>query len=167
MCAVHADATDPQYDDALVEALLLASRALVGVAARSLAGIDVTLPQYRTMVLVDNHPGITVSDLAEALDVHPSTATRACDRLVAKQLLRRRQGGRDRRATELVLTARGRRLVEQVTQRRRRDVRAIVDRLPEDLRDATLTAFEAFAAAAGESRRDDPAWSDRAEALGW
>ena len=49
--------TTPDDVVAATEALLLASRALVGVAARSLAGIDdVTLSQYRALVvLTTNH----------------------------------------------------------------------------------------------------------------
>ncbi len=147
-------------EDDLVDALLDASRALVGVAARSIAGIDVTLPQYRALVVVGSRPGVSVGDLAEALDIHPTTATRMCDRLVAKALVRRVQASEDRRGVELHLTAAGRRLLARVLDRRRRDVAAIVARLGSDVTDEAVRALAAFAAAAGEAPLDlDP--------LGW
>jgi DNA-binding MarR family transcriptional regulator len=151
--------TDEGQDE-LVEALLVASRALVGVAARSIAGIDVTLPQYRTLVVVGSRPAVSMGDLATALDVHPTTATRMCDRLVAKRLLRRVQALGDRRAVELYVTAAGRRLLQRVVDRRRRDLAVIVARLgPEGAGDG-VRALVSFAEAAGEVPLDlDP--------LGW
>lgn len=135
----------------MVDGLLIASRALVGVAARSLADVDeITLPQWRALVVLSSRPGSTVSDLAEALDVHPSTATRLCDRLVRKRLVRRTRGTVDRRSTQLHLTAGGRRLVDRVTARRRRDLAAIVSGMPEAARTGALDVLGAFAEAAGE-----------------
>lgn len=136
--------------DELVEVLLTASRALVGVAARSLADVDVTLPQFRALVVLATRPGTTVSDLAHVLDVHPSTATRLCDRLVAKRLVRRRSGTIDRRSTELYLAAAGNRLVERVSSRRRRDLAAIASRLSPEQQRQAVEALRAFGGAAGE-----------------
>jgi DNA-binding MarR family transcriptional regulator len=93
-----------------------------------------------------------VSELAERLDIHPSTATRLCDRLVRKDLIRRVERSADRRETEIVLTSKGRRLVERVTLRRRRDLAAIAGRMsPNQLRQAVV-GLRAFAEAAGEAR---------------
>lgn len=151
-------------DNVLVDALLIASRALVGVAARSLADVDqITLPQWRALVVLSNRPGASVGDLAEALDVHPSTATRLCDRLVRKRLVRRTQGTQDRRSTQLHLTAGGRRLVERVTARRRRDLAAIVSRMPEEARRGAVDVLGAFTDAAGEQAGIDLfGWHDPA-----
>lgn len=138
-------------DDA-VDSLLAASRALVGVSARSLAGVDdVTLPQFRALVVIATHERVTVSALAERLDIHPSTATRLCDRLVRKELIRRVRRGADRREIGLVLAAKGRRLVERVTERRRRDLAAIAGRMSVDELRAAVAALSAFTAAAGET----------------
>ena len=53
------------------------SRALVGVAARSVADLgEVTLPQFRALVVISSRPVTHVSHLASALDVHSTTATR-------------------------------------------------------------------------------------------
>jgi len=134
-------------------ALLKASRALVAVAARSIADIgDVTLPQFRALVVLSRPEAMTVGDLAEALDIHPSTATRLCDRLERKRLIRRHPGvSPDRRETPVSLTTPGRRLVGRVTTRRRRDLAAIAAAMtPEDRRHA-ISSLAAFSSAAGES----------------
>jgi DNA-binding MarR family transcriptional regulator len=142
-------------DDALagaVDGLLRSSRALVAVAARSLADAgDVTLPQFRALVVLSAAPRTTVSDLAAALDIHPTTATRLTDRLVRKRLVRRREGTEDRRITQLQLTAGGRRLVQRVTDRRVRDLTAIMRRMPPELWPQVDAVLHAFADAAGPS----------------
>jgi len=137
-------------DDA-VDALLAASRALVGVSARSLADVDdVTLPQFRGLVVLATSGALTVGELAERLDIHPSTATRLCDRLVRKGLIRRVERSADRRETDIVLAGKGRRLVERVTLRRRSDLVAITRRMSEDQLHDAIAGLRAFAQAAGE-----------------
>jgi DNA-binding MarR family transcriptional regulator len=148
----------PTTDDA-VDAILAASRALVAVAARSLAGLPdgVTLPQYRALVVLASRGPQTVGALAEALDVAPSTATRLCDRLVAKRLIRRQPSPESRREVLVSLASRGRGIVDRVTVRRRRDIEEIVARLDVGDHTAVVDAFERFTEAAGERRED--AWA--------
>jgi DNA-binding MarR family transcriptional regulator len=138
--------------DAVTEALLIASRALIGVATRSIAesADDVTLPQYRALFVLATRGPQTVGSLADSLSVHPSTATRLCDRLVAKRLVLRKPTPESRREVSVSLAARGRRLVDEVTARRRDDIAAIVRRMPVESRAAAVEALRAFAAAAGE-----------------
>lgn len=134
-----------------VKQLLVASRALVAVAARSLVDIgDVTLPQFRALVVISGRPATTVSDLASALDVHPTTATRLLDRLVRKRLVRRAELPEDRRVTALDLTASGHRLVRRVTDRRTQHLADIARRMPRDAWPKVAEALSMFAAAAGE-----------------
>ena len=61
----------------LTEAVLTASRVLVAVAARSLAEHEgeVSLQQYRGLVVLASRGPQRPVDLAEALGVDPSTAT--------------------------------------------------------------------------------------------
>jgi DNA-binding MarR family transcriptional regulator len=148
------------------EALLHVSRALVAVAARSLAAVDeVTLPQYRALVVLSRSTPVTVGDLAGALDVHPSTATRLCDRLERKRLVRRHAAtASDRRETTVSLTPQGRRLVGRVTDRRRRDLGAIAARMTSADRDRAIGGLRAFARAAGELPALDPfGWAPSGE----
>jgi DNA-binding MarR family transcriptional regulator len=118
----------PAGRDELVDALLSASRAMVGLAARSLADLDaeVTLPQYRALVVLASRGPQRMVDISTELQVNPSTGTRMCDRLVRKGLARRYRTTGDRRAVRLTLTPAGRRLVEEVTTCRRTDLTRIV-----------------------------------------
>lgn len=136
---------------AAVRQLLVASRALVAVAARSLADTgDVTLPQFRALVVISVRAETTVSDLAAALDVHPTTATRLLDRLVRKRLVRRTELAEDRRVVVLHLTAAGRRLVRRVTDRRAQLLEDIARKMPSESWPRVADALSKFAEAAGE-----------------
>lgn len=136
----------------VTEAVLTASRALVAVAARSLATVDarVTLPQFRALVVLSSQGAQRVGDLAQALAIHPSTGTRLCDRLVARHLVRRLPDADNRRETTISLTPAGRDLVEEVTSIRRHEIATIVERIPAVERAPLVRALAAFADAAGE-----------------
>src|SRR3954463_2477740 len=84
--------------DEITDAVVAASRVLVAVAARSLSAVntDVTLPQYRTLVVLASRGPQPLGYLAEQLDVSPSTATRMCDRLLRKGPIQQRARGRRR-----------------------------------------------------------------------
>ncbi len=150
--------------DDVANVVLTASQALMGIAVRSVAVVedDVTLVQYRALVLLTTHGELNVSELAEALGVHPSTATRLCDRLVAKDLVHRATSAESRRQIVLTITPAGRSLVRAVTARRRRELTRIIERLPREERQRLRASFGAFAAAAGEVAFPDDAWK-----LGW
>lgn len=142
------DREAPMTVDEVVEAVLASSRALVAVSARSIASAPgVTLPQYRMLVVLDEEQ-TNLSKLAAALNVAPSTAMRMVDRLVAAGLVERTTPPANRRETQLSLTPAGKRTVRTVTSRRRRDLRAIVRRIPDDRRPQLAAAMAAFAVAA-------------------
>ena len=103
--------------DELVDAVLGASRALVAVAARSLANVaeDVTLAQYRVLIELAARGPQRLADLATALGVDRSTAARMCDRLVRKGLVHRQRTNQDRRGVRVSLTRAGGELVVEVT----------------------------------------------------
>ncbi len=145
-----------------MDAVLGASRALVAVAARSLATVadDVTLAQYRVLIELASRGPQRVADLATALSVDRSTATRMCERLVRKRLVHRRRLSEDRRVVRVSLSATGAELVSEVSRRRRQEIAAIVQRIPSAHRAPVLEALRAFAAAAGEVPEQD--WS-----FGW
>jgi DNA-binding MarR family transcriptional regulator len=149
-------------DDDLVDAALHASRVLVGVAARSLAVLDddVTLVQYRALVVLASRGPLSAGALADVLGSHPSTVTRLCDRLSARGLVSRRESTESRREVAVMLTRRGRAVVDAVTAARRRELAAIVDRIPSAQRASVVTALTRFGDAAGEPA--DSAWL-----LGW
>jgi DNA-binding MarR family transcriptional regulator len=148
--------------DQLVDGVLRASRALVAVAARSIAqaGDAVTLPQYRALVALAARGPQRVTDLAEELGVHPSSATRMCDRLSRAGLIERETAAGSRREVEVRLSPAGHALLDDVTSARRREISKIVRNVPPALRAAMVEGLETFSDAAGEM--PEQAW-----AAGW
>jgi DNA-binding MarR family transcriptional regulator len=138
--------------DELADVLLSASRAMVAVAARSLADLDadVTLPQYRALVVLASRGPQRVVDIAAELGVNPSTGTRMCDRLVVKKLVRRYRSTADRREVRLTLTPAGRQLVEEVTERRRTELAGIVDEMPVSWHGTVIKALRLITESVGE-----------------
>jgi DNA-binding MarR family transcriptional regulator len=127
-------------EEEVVGALLALSRVFVAETARSLSGLDedVTLPQFRTLVVLVSRGPQRVADLAQELAVTSSTAVRMCNRLVRKGLVARQERPDDRRVAWITLTAAGRDLVGEATRRRR-------ERLAELVAALTMTRPLAFA----------------------
>jgi DNA-binding MarR family transcriptional regulator len=143
---------EPPVDPAVVDAVLTGSRSMVAVATRSLgaAAEETTIAQYRALVVLASRGPQRMVDLAEALDVAPSTAGRMCDRLVRKGLVRRHRARGDRRAVLVSVTPAGRQVVDEATRRRRALIADILGRLPVSEQQAVAQALRAFSDAVGE-----------------
>lgn len=139
-------------DDAEIEDVLAGSRALVGISARSLADAleEISLQQYRVLVLLWSRGPLRSGAVAEAIGVHPSTFTRAVDRLAAGGWVERLENPETRREVLIAATDPGRELVEQVMGRRRREIVAVLSQMSPERRTAAAQGLRAFAEAAGE-----------------
>jgi DNA-binding MarR family transcriptional regulator len=146
---MNAEATG--IPEAVVDALLRASRALTDITARSLSSVneEVTLAQFRTLHALSTHGSQTVTALAERLDVHASTMTRMCSRLVTRGLVDRTPSAVDRREVVIQLSGTGSEVVTDVMQNRRGEFDVIVQRLSVDEQHAVIDALDAFSNAAG------------------
>ena len=135
-----------------LERTLTASRALLGLVARSLAGVSdtVTLPQFRVLVLLATRGPARMGDLAQLLGVHQSSFSRTADRLEAAGLLVREQSPGSRREVVVSATGRGLQIVEDVTEARRREIAQVLAGLSPREQEKVAAGFELFALAAGE-----------------
>ena len=151
----RAAAGGPSADQ--IDAVLRASRALVGIAAASIAAVDddVTVPQLRVLVMVDTKGPLNLAAVAAGLGVNPSNASRICDRLIRAGLLDRQESPDDRRNITLSLTDAGRRLVNKMIKHRRTSIIRVLRDMDPDDRELLTTALDRFAAAAGEPLADD------------
>jgi DNA-binding MarR family transcriptional regulator len=150
MVAAPADASGVlEGQAAVVDAVLAASRVFVAVASNALAGLspEVTLPQFRALVLLEGHGAMTVAELAEELGVVPSTASRMCDRLVAKKLVRRTLDRSNRRRVRLTLSAAGRSLITASTKRRKQEIARLLETIPSRQQDRLAAALRVLVAA--------------------
>ncbi|MEW2294958.1 MarR family transcriptional regulator [Streptomyces sp. NPDC006743] len=146
-------------------AVMAASRLFVAISARALASTadSLTLPQLRALVVLDTCGPVKLVVLAATLGVNPSTALRMVERLEALDLVDRRTNPANRREVVLSLTGGGHELVSRVLDRRRAEIRRLVQRLPAQERAALVPALHALTEAAGETAVDayDDARRDR------
>jgi len=138
-------------------ATLIASRSLLGFVAQSLAPAleEMTMPQFRILVVLDGEGALRMGDLAERIGVHPSTLSRTVDRLVGGGWLERASGQESRREVHVALTSRAQTLVDEVTEQRRSGIVGVLKSLPAADRAAVHHGMEIFAAAAGEASPGD------------
>ncbi|GAB3396258.1 MarR family transcriptional regulator [Humibacter soli] len=143
--------------DEAVSAVLTASRAMLGVIARSFADVleTVSLPQFRVLVLLSALGPQRTGILAERLGANLSTFSRSLDRMVASGWVRREQNPGSRREVIIALTPEGESIVNDVTNRRRADFRAILAQLSPAQQKQVFEAFDLFNAAAGEPTVED------------
>jgi len=138
--------------DVITDALLTASRLLVGISAHSIALVDetITIPQFRTLVILSNRGPVNLATLATLLGVQPSATGRMVDRLVSAGLIDRLPHPTSRRELLAALTKRGGDVVRQVTTHRRVEISRIVEKMPPGERHGLVRALTAFTAAGGE-----------------
>lgn len=140
-----------------VDAVMDASRVLVAVIARSLAEMDpaLTMPQMRVLTIVSQHGPLNLNAVAQQLGVHPSNATRTCNRLVQAGLLDRRDNPDDRRNVILTLTPDGRELWEGIMEHRRGAIETVVRRLTASERAQLAAGMTAFAHAGQQTLAEE------------
>lgn len=85
-----------------------------------------TVQQHQALLVLKGFPNrdfVFISELAERLQVRHHSAVGLVDRLVRRQLLRRRSSATDRRRVELHLTRRGERMIERLSVIHLRELR--------------------------------------------
>jgi DNA-binding MarR family transcriptional regulator len=72
------------------QAVLAACRVLVGVSAQSVAELEdvVDLIEFRALVIVASRGCVSLSELADAANLHLTSASRLCERLVVKGFIK-------------------------------------------------------------------------------
>jgi DNA-binding MarR family transcriptional regulator len=134
----------------LIQVLPHLFRRLVVSMPNEVEGLaKVTTEQYGVLTHVVDRKSVSMSELAVARNVALNTATSLVDRLVAAGLVERRGDPTDRRVVRVVVTAKGRTLVEQLRTVRREAIRRLLDDLSDDEIDQVLAAMPALARLAG------------------
>jgi len=148
--------TRSEPTEAALDQVMQGARVVAGIIAASLAqvGDTVTAPQLRVLVVTAERGKLTLGEVAAVLGVHPSNATRLCDRLVLAGLLDRRDDPRNRRQLQLTLTGAGSALVDTVMNYRREALRELLRTLPATTQTALGRAMGALAGAATSTDAD-------------
>jgi DNA-binding MarR family transcriptional regulator len=106
-----------------------------------------SLVHLNVLVLVSSAGPLTMSQLADQLDVSVASATGIVDRMEKKGVVERRRNERDRRVVEVHVTEQGRQMFSNMqTEREARLVR-ILETVPDDDLAALAQGMRAFCAA--------------------
>jgi DNA-binding MarR family transcriptional regulator len=158
------DATSPSAVED-VDAVLDACRSLVAISAWSAETVAdrVDLVQLRILVVLATRGVSNLKDLADATRLHLSRTSRACERLVGKNLITRSDDPDDRRVLQLGLTPDGEAVVRTVQDARREAVAPVLAAMSVTRRTELVRALRAFASATGEVGHGDVsllAWTE-------
>jgi DNA-binding MarR family transcriptional regulator len=75
-----------------------------------------TQAQWQAMFVISHNTGIGQASLAEELEIHPITLTQQIDRMEAAGWVERRRNPKDRRATCLFITPKGRTVLDRLRE---------------------------------------------------
>lgn len=126
-------ASAPAFD--LIELLFFAYRDFVGDADRLLASLRFGRAHHRVLHFVQRHPGLTIAELLEILQITKQSLNRVLKELLDEGYVEAHPGANDRRQRQLTLTERGRKLaMELAVLQSRRFARALQE-LPAGARD--------------------------------
>jgi DNA-binding MarR family transcriptional regulator len=115
---------------------------------------NLTMPQFRVLLVLALRGGAAGQDLAESMGVGLATITGIVDRLAAHDLVTRREDPRDRRVRRIELTTAGRGLVDDIAAAGTASQRRLLDRLSLDDLAILERAFGLLADAAEAERAE-------------
>lgn len=147
MTAVSSDRSDG--DEPYTAQLELATRTLLELSVRMLGRMEenVSPSLLRAVQALARLGGAKVSELADELDIPPSTASRMSDRLAAAGLATRSVARDNRRATWLELTSAGHDVLAELVNLRVEALDQVTSRMSARDRAAFLAGAKAFSAA--------------------
>lgn len=98
----------------------------------------ITLPQYLSLELIDSCGTLKMKEIAKELNVSLPAATGMIDRLYRLGLVKREFEPRDRRVVKIVLTAGGRRVLNDIRRKRRKAIEEVFSNLSQKERQVYL-----------------------------
>ena len=129
---------DPTDDDVLLDALRLA----VGVSVRAADELgDLSPVQLRALTVLRESPRSNLVQLADAMGVTVSTASRLVDRLIAGRLATRKPSEQTRREVTLGLTRSGRTALQRYDRLRLESLHSCLEQVRPEARDALFAAL--------------------------
>jgi DNA-binding MarR family transcriptional regulator len=118
-------------------------------------GLTMTRTQLEILHRLKQQPGQTVGELARAIFLTQSAVTQTVDTLVHRELVERRPSERDRRTTQLHLTAAGEAVMDRLRQFRRERIEALASVLTDAEIDALVTATGKMARFATDQKENE------------
>lgn len=108
-------------------------------------GLDLTYNQYKTLLTIAGNGSCSLRDLGQELEVAMSSASQMVDRLVAQDLVERRQDADNRRQVIIRLTPQGQALISELRRGILERYRKVFKRLAPAEQEELVAAFETIA----------------------
>lgn len=143
--------------DALADEVILAGRSLLELSAQMLEELapGIGLTGHRALRVLHRNGPQRLIDIATALEVTPTTATRVADRLTEEKLVERVKLSNDRREVHLAISPAGVAVVEEVAARRARHVASAMAGLRAEERRSARRVLRALAGTEDEEGREE------------
>jgi len=132
-----------ETDELMAEVVEALFEVLVQGHFSHLIEMELTPSQAQLLWLLHREPRAT-GVLASHLGISRPAVTQLCDRLLAKNLIRRRESDTDRRSIVVELTAPGRAAMDSLRSRRTVALSELMARLEPDLRDGVMRGLSAL-----------------------
>jgi DNA-binding MarR family transcriptional regulator len=147
------DADEIPPGDAFLDSAINASRALTGIAVRSmnLSLPEASPPVWRALWALTARGAQRPSDLASALNVSAATGTRICAKLAADGLADRSEDPDDGRNVLVTINQKGQSTLDTAVARQRAFFARALAKLSPGQRQELAAAFEALYAAARDT----------------
>jgi DNA-binding MarR family transcriptional regulator len=108
-------ATAEDCAQAVLDTVPVVMRSIRG-ELRSHRNQDLSVPQFRILIYINNHPDASISAVAEHIGLTLPTLSKMIDLLVARQWVTRVPCSEDRRRMQLGLTERGLKMLQEAQQ---------------------------------------------------
>ena len=117
--------------------------------------LDLTMAQFKALVTVQRHPGISLCEVGRRLSIGESAASLLVDQLVRRGHVDRATDLDDRRRVRLTVSDHGQRQLDGLRQGSRSTLGAWLADLTDDDLEALARGLRALAAAAAEAAAGD------------
>ena len=140
-CLSFAEKLTGQFSDIVVKTMTVQ-------LLRELEELDISLSQLQALTHVAEQRQCSVGCVAELLGVTHPAVVKLVDKLLRKELITRGIDPSDHRQAQLSVTAKGRRLVNQVRSERAQRLERVLDEMPTGERQALIVGLQGFVKAA-------------------
>lgn len=128
----------PEFADKINEIMPVIMREFIKQQTAAFYKEKITLPQFIILDVLNRQGRLHMSELAGIMNVTTAAMTGIIDRLVRDGYLERIPDPRDRRIIRVRLTARGNKVVKNVSQRRRQTIINVFGRITQAERENYL-----------------------------
>ena len=131
------------------------------IASEASKGADLTLAQYRVLMLVKHRGAMSINDLRNQLSIAQSTASEMVDRMVQQNLLARKKDPKDRRITLFKLSKKAEKILERRKDMMEDGYRKVLEPLSDNEQIELVEAFETILRIIDYEKKNQSSQTDR------